>query len=86
MRIFYEREFSVKTCATVVAWGEFTLNNEREFQDVIVSFYEDHQCESIRHGIQMVDGLAVVFFTTPEYSKNFAGKVLDAKDGRFFLR
>jgi hypothetical protein len=86
LRQKYEKDYNVKTCAAVVMWGEFKLNDGREFQDVIVTFYEDHQYESIRHGIQMVDGLAVVFFTTPEYSKNFDGKVLDAKDGRFLLR
>ncbi len=37
MRIFYENEFAVKTCAVMVGWGEFTLNNGGEFQDVIVT-------------------------------------------------
>ena len=86
LRQRYEKDYSVGTCAVVVMWGEFNFNDGRKLQDVIVTFYENHQYESIKHGIQFVDGLAVVFFTTPEYSENFAGKVLDAQDGRFFLR
>ena len=70
-----------------ICWGLYHPNSGPQFGAVAIGFYDESQLPDIKHGIQEVSGLKFVYFTTPEYHKNFEGKVLDYTEKRqFFLR
>jgi hypothetical protein len=81
----YEEHANAEADVVMIGWGEYRMNDGRQFGDVIVSFYEKDQRADIKDGIQLVDGVEVLFFTTRSLSKNFAGKTLVHESGRFQL-
>ena len=85
LRSAYEEHTKAEADVVMIGWGEYQMNDGRSFGDVIVSFYERSQRDNIKDGIQIVDGLEVLFFTTQSLSKNFAGKTLVHEAGRFQL-
>lgn len=73
----------------MVSWGLFYDNNHVEHGagSVVVSYYTRSEVNGVRDLIQVVDGLPLVFFTTPTYARKFTGKVVDFEKSRgFFLR
>jgi hypothetical protein len=69
-----------------IAWGTANYNNGKTNSFAIVSFYDEEQHDEIKHGIEMVSGLEVLFFITRENYDRFAGKVLDhSAEQSFYL-
>jgi hypothetical protein len=71
-----------------VAWGLYREESGSErFENVVIGFYTRSMLGEVAHAIQRVSGLDLIFFTTQELRRNFAGKILDHADERgFFLR
>lgn len=88
IRASYEANFPDDPPAVAcVAWGIVIPNEGARSEAVVVGFYQRSQLPEVEHGIQIVSGVPLIFFTIDEYHANFAGKVLDHDDERrFFLR
>ena len=88
MRKEFDEHFSPDTAvAVMVGWGLFHLNSGEKSEDVVIGFYPRSQRDEIAHGMQVVSGMKVVFFTIPKYHARFEGKVIDyAPEQGFFLR
>ena len=70
-----------------IDWAQWRPNVGEPWWGVCVSFYGRLQRAEIAHGIQIVSGLPVIFFTTAEHAPRFDGKVIDFAQGEgFFLR
>ena len=75
-----------KPAVAMIGWSLFTPSSGERSEAVIVSFYMEDEYDQVRHGIQTVSGLDLIFFTTEQYRHHFDGKVLDhAADRGFFL-
>lgn len=84
---FWNAEASDPAAVAVIAWGLFQGNSGERWENVVVTFYGRSQLAEVEHGIQVVSGLPVVFFTTATYHPSFEGKVVDhAAERGFFLR
>lgn len=71
----------------VVTWGEYAMNDGREFGQVIVSFYSERDDAEMRHLAERVSGIDLVFFVTQKHWWRFSGKVLDhSAEKSFHLR
>lgn len=72
----------------MIGWGIFkNRREEAKLENVVVSFYNRSQLPRVKPGIEQVSGIDVLFFVTRPYHENFAGKVLDFAEERwFFLR
>ena len=87
LRQFWEAHTKDSAAVVMVAWGLFTSNAGRKWENVIISFYGESELAQVAHGVQEASGLPIVFFTTPEYHPKFEGKVIDHEEGKgFFLR
>jgi hypothetical protein len=54
---------------------------------VVIGIYPQSQFAEVAHGIQVVSGVPLIFFTTEEYRPKFDGKVLDyTAQAGFFMR
>jgi hypothetical protein len=70
-----------------VAWAIYKAGTPERYENVIIGIYPKSIIADVAHGIQDASGMKIVFFTTPEYHGNFAGKVLDhSEDIGFFLK
>jgi hypothetical protein len=87
LRRFWDGKSQDPAAVVAIAWGLFTSNAGERWENVVVSFYGRSELDRIAHGVQEVSGLPVVFFTTPEHSPKFEGKVVDHTPQKgFFLR
>jgi len=84
----YDAQFSDDPAAVLcVGWGLYSRDSKPQFENVVISFYPQSMLAEVSRGIQEASGLHLVFFTTEQYRRKFAGKVLDHAEGRgFFLR
>jgi len=87
VRAEYDRQFPNDPAEIPgVSWG-YRQGTDPEKGFVTVGFYPRSQKREVVHGIQTVSGIDLIFFTTPEFSRKFDGRVLDFSDERgFFLR
>ncbi len=86
IRQFWDSKFADKADVLVIGWGRTILNDGRSWSQVVVSFYRVSERHKIEHGIQILSGHEIVFFTTPEFYDQFEGKVIRfAQDKWFFL-
>ncbi len=70
-----------------IAWGSVSPDSGGRFERVVVSYYQRSLLAEVADGIQEVSGLKFIYFTTPQYHRNFEGKVLDHSEAAgFFLR
>lgn len=84
----YEQAFPDDPPAVLmIGWGTVTPNRGASFDGVVIAYYPQSQWADVAEGIQEVSGLRFIYFTTPEFHRNFEGKVLDHDRRRgFFLR
>lgn len=68
-----------------IAWGDWHLDTGEVFGNVVVSYYGRSQAASVRHGIETVSGLDLVFFITAENYHRFRARVLDHTPERSFF-
>lgn len=85
LRRIFEAKTKLKADVVMVGWGEYDLNDGRKFGNVIISFYDKAKRHEIEQGIQVVDGIEILFFTIPKYSVNFDRKFLIFNRGEFKL-
>jgi hypothetical protein len=70
-----------------VAWGIAMTDAGPRFEGVVIGIYPQSQFAEVAHGIQVVSGVPLIFFTTAEYRPKFDGKVLDyTAQAGFFMR
>ena len=77
IRHLYDQKFDDKADVLMIGWGTTTLNDGRSWGHIVVSFYGKSQRFQLQHGIQLVDGREVIFFTVAEHHHRFEGKILD---------
>ena len=85
LRAHQEKITGVTPGVVFVAWGIRNANGSEQQQSVIVGFYDKSQDDEVKDGIQIVDGVPLIFFTNERYVARFEGKVLDFKGKKFFL-
>lgn len=87
VRKAFDAHSSDPAAVVSVGWGILTMTDGRRFEQPVVSFYGESQIADVADMIQKVDGIDLVFFTTPTYARQFDDKALDFADERgFFLR
>lgn len=83
---YRESEPSDPPCAISVGWGLIVGDPDPDAGMIIIGFYPESLRRDIEHGIQYVDNVPLIFFTTPEYSPKFEGRWIDYTDEiGFFL-
>ena len=70
----------------MVGWGTTYFNAGGTADGVVVGYYGESQRAEAERGVEMVSGVELLFFITPENHWRFAGKLLDHSSARgFFL-
>jgi len=88
VRVEYDARFPDDPAAVAcIGWSLVTSDDGTQSESVFVAYYQRSMYHQVAHGIQVVSGVKLIFFTTEEYAMKFEGKVLDYANGRgFFLR
>ena len=68
------------------AWGHVQLNDGTKQERPMIGFYSREQMDKVAlESVQIVDGIGLIVFSTPDQAKSFDNSTIDFTDGTGFL-